>query len=230
MTMDRNRWMIFSAAGLLATAAIFTSGCSSKTTEATPEEQALAEKEGTFRNPFSAPKPPPIVLAEGTTLRVRTTTAVSTKSHRAGDRFSATLLDPLVVDGQVVAPGGADVSGVVAEADPGGRVKGVAYLAVRLTEIGTANGQRVDIRTNSIARQARTTKKKDATKIAVGSGVGAAVGAIAGGGRGAAIGAAAGGGAGTGVVLATRGDPAVLPSESVLQFRLTAPVTIQGGV
>jgi hypothetical protein len=179
-------------------------------------------------NPFA--KPEPVTLEEGTVLRVRTTTAVSTKSHKAGDPFSATLLEPLVVNGKQIAPRGAEIGGVVAESDPGGRVKGVARLAVRLTSLTLASGERIDIMTNTIARQARTTKKKDATKIAVGSGVGAAVGAIAGGGRGAAIGAAAGGGAGTGVVLATRGEPAVLPSESVLQFRLAAPVTIQNGV
>src|SRR6266511_178751 len=50
--------------------------------------------------------------------------------------------------------------------------------------------------------------------------------AIAGGGKGAAIGAGAGGGAGTGLVLATRGDPAVVPSESKLTFRLQGPITV----
>jgi hypothetical protein len=73
---------------------------------------------------------------------------------------------------------------------------------------------------------ARATKGRDAMKIGIGSGVGAAIGAIAGGGMGAAIGAAAGGGAGTGVVLATRGAPAVIPSESVLHFALRSPITV----
>ncbi|MCC6862337.1 MAG: hypothetical protein IT158_27425 [Bryobacterales bacterium] len=47
-------------------------------------------------------------------------------------------------------------------------------------------------------------------------------------GIGAGIGAAAGGGTGTAAVLATRGKPAVIPAESVLRFRLTAPVAIPG--
>lgn len=38
--------------------------------------------------------------------------------------------------------------------------------------------------------------------------------------------AATGGGAGTGVVLATRGDPAEIPSESQLTFRLQGPITV----
>ena len=56
--------------------------------------------------------------------------------------------------------------------------------------------------------------------------VGTVIGAIAGGGKGAAIGALAGGGAGTGVVLATRGDPAVLPSESVINTKLASPFSV----
>src|SRR5438093_923834 len=42
---------------------------------------------------------------------------------------------------------------------------------------------------------------------------GSIIGAIAGGGKGAAIGAGVGAGAGGGAVLATRGKPAVIPSE-----------------
>jgi hypothetical protein len=52
------------------------------------------------------------------------------------------------------------------------------------------------------------------------------VGAIAGGGKGAAIGAGIGGAAGTGTVVATRGKPAVLASETRLSFRLQEPVTV----
>lgn len=109
----------------------------------------------------------------------------------------------------------------VVESDDGGRVKGRARLALRVTGI---NG--LDARTGVYAVQARATKKKDAARIGVGSGLGAAIGAIAGGGKGAAIGAAAGGGAGTGVVLATRGEPAIIPAESILTFKLTDPIRV----
>jgi hypothetical protein len=84
----------------------------------------------------------------------------------------------------------------------------------------------VDLSTNTVTQNARTTKAKDATEIAIGAGVGAAIGALTGGGKGAAIGAAAGGGAGTGLVLATHGAPAVIPSEKLLTFKLSAPVSI----
>ena len=124
----------------------------------------------------------------------------------------------------MLAPAGSRVEGVVSSVDEGGRVKGRASLALRLVSITTADGRTVACQTGSYAVLARATKKKDALKIGIGAGVGAAIGAIAGGGKGAAIGSATGGGAGTGVVLATRGDPAVVPAETQIRFALTAPV------
>jgi hypothetical protein len=105
-------------------------------------------------------------------------------------------------------------------------VKDRANLTIQLTALHATGGQVVQIQTDSISREANATKSKDATKIAIGSGIGAAVGAIAGGGKGAAIGAGAGAGAGTGVVLATTGDPAVIPSETVLVFELRSAVLV----
>ena len=66
----------------------------------------------------------------------------------------------------------------------------------------------------------------DAKKVGIGAGLGAISGAIAGGGRGAAVGAGAGGAAGGGVVLATRGEAAVIPSESRLTFHLRTPIEV----
>jgi hypothetical protein len=115
---------------------------------------------------------------------------------------------------------------VIADSDPGGRVKGVARLGVRLTGIETSSAAK-QITTNTVWFEAHATKKKDAAKIGIGAGVGALIGGLVGGGKGAAIGAGAGGGAGTGVVLATRGDPAVIPAESLLTFALATPLTVE---
>lgn len=167
-----------------------------------------------------------IVLPTGTLLVVRTTNTLSTKNQQAGQSFAANLEQPLILNGREYAAKGADVEGRIVDSDEGGRVKGVATLTVQLTKLRLANGREIDISTRSIARSANSTKKKDAAKIGIGSGIGAAIGAIAGGGKGAAIGAAAGAGGGTGVVLATHGDAAVIPSESVLHFTLNAPSDI----
>jgi hypothetical protein len=180
-------------------------------------------------NKAAPPKPQPVTLTvpEGTVLRVRTNGTISTKTHTTGEKFDASLEAPIEEGGRILAPKGARVEGRVVESDPGGRVKGRASIAVRLTHLHLHGDEVVEIQTNSVARHARSSTKEDAAKIGIGAGVGAAIGAIAGGGKGAAIGAASGGGAGTGLVLATRGDPAVIPAESVLRFELRAPVTIR---
>jgi hypothetical protein len=167
-----------------------------------------------------------VTLPAGTPLTVRTTAALSTNTQAAGQAFSATLEDPLVYGGREIAQKGAEVDGRIVQADKGGRVKDRASLTVELTGLHTAGGHVVEISTNSMSFEANATKAKDAAKIGIGSGVGAAIGAIAGGGKGAAIGAAAGAGAGTGVVLATHGEPAVIPAETVLQFALEASITV----
>ncbi|HWR54257.1 MAG TPA: hypothetical protein VN428_24330, partial [Bryobacteraceae bacterium] len=154
-----------------------------------------------------------------------TTSALSSKTNAAGDVFEASLAEPVLSGGREVLPRGAAVQGRVTNVDAGGRVKGLATLSLALTAVN-ARGNSVPIATSAVSKQAETTKKKDATKVGIGAGIGAAIGAIAGGGKGAAIGAATGGGAGTAAVLATRGDAAVIPAESVLTFELTKPATL----
>ena len=167
----------------------------------------------------------PVVIPAGTVLSVRTQTTLSTHTTRTGEEVHATLESPLVVSGLTLAPLGADAILLVADSNPGGRVKGKAILGLRLTALQIAGGTR-PVTTTVAWHEAHATKRKDAAKIGILAGVGAAIGAIAGGGKGAAIGAGAGGGAGTALVLSTHGDPAVIPAESVLQFRLEQPITI----
>ncbi len=171
-------------------------------------------------------QPAPITLAAGTKITARMSSGLSTKTAAAGQTFAAELSQPLVVDGREVFPKGTTVTGMVVDSNPGGRVKGVAHLSIRLTEIRPEGLAPVKIATNAPTFNAKSTKKKDGVMIGIASGVGAAIGAIAGGGKGAAIGAGAGAGAGTAGVLATRGDAAVLPAETVVTFSLRDPVTV----
>lgn len=193
---------------------------------ATASADTKSDSGGGFSLPWSSPKKQEVTIPAGTALKVRTTSTLSTKSARSGDTFEASIADPVVVDGKTVVPAGSAARGIVADADEGGRVKGTASLTLRLQEVETPSGT-LKIDTGSVVRAAKATKKKDAEKIGIAAGIGAAIGAIAGGGKGAAVGAAAGGGAGTGVVLATHGDPAVIGPESLLTFELRDPVSVE---
>lgn len=222
----------FKTAWIVTAIAVSLAGCSKTADQSAATDSTPASDAAPAKADFPLSQKPPsvtpssVTIGAGTPIRIRTETTLSTKSTKTGDTFTGSLAEPIVIDGNTLAPRGSQVEGLVVESDPGGRVKGVATISVRLTRLRIGD-RNVQIETGAIAREAHTTKRKDATEIGIGAGIGAAIGAIAGGGEGAAIGAASGGAAGTGLVLATHGEPAVIGAESVLTFKLTAPVTVE---
>ncbi len=151
---------------------------------------------------------------------------MTTRTAKEGDTFRAYLTAPIVDGDWTVASEGAEIVGIVQEADPGGRVKGRASLTVSLRSLELADGSVVQLRTSSYGVEAKSGVKKDAAKIGIGTAAGAGVGAIVGGKKGAAVGAVVGGGGATGATLATRGDPAVIRAGTAITFRLKEPITI----
>ena len=152
------------------------------------------------------------------TVRVRLDHTVSTKQHNSGDRFTATIYRPAVVNG-LKLPIGTRFRGHLVEADSSGRLTGRAIMRLTLDSF-TLNGKEHRIRTNSIRRVSADHKKRNAAAIGGTAGLGAALGAIAGGGKGAAIGAAAGAGAGTAGAYATGKRELTLPAETPLIFTI----------
>lgn len=193
------------------------------------EETTAAETSAAEVKAPAIPQPArksPALLAAGTTLRVRTTTTLSTKTVASGETFVGSLEEPLMAGDRLVAAKGATVRGRVVESDPGGRVKGRAQLSIQVTELETRGGP-IQVATRSHTVVAEASTKEDAVKVGIGAGIGAAIGAVAGGGSGAAKGAGVGAGAGTGAVLATRGKAAAIPAESVLSFTLGDDVSVE---
>lgn len=170
--------------------------------------------------------PETITLPAGTSIVVRVNSTLSSDKNLAGDTFTGTLDQPIVVNDMVIAERGARVDGKVVEATKAGRVKGTSLLSVALTRIRTSDGQNIAISTDPFVREGESSKKADAVKVGVGAAIGAAIGAIAGGGKGAGVGAASGGAAGGGVVLATRGKPVQIDVETKVPFRLANAVSI----
>jgi hypothetical protein len=198
------------------------------TAQADPAPVLLAPQPAVVeqRAPEPPPQPKTVTIPAGTLLTVRVDQTLRSDRSQNGDSFRATLDQPLVVDGFVIAERGSQVEGRVSEVDPGGRVRGVANMTLELVRLTTSDGQRVRLQTETFARQGQKDTKGDAAKIGVAAGIGAAIGAIAGGGKGAAIGAGVGGAAGAGGVMATRGKAAEIPAETRLSFRLREPITI----
>ena len=167
----------------------------------------------------------PIVIPSGTALHVRLDEEVDTKRNRAGDGFTATLEQPLTVDGVTVLPIGTRFNGHVTTAGSSGRLKGRAAIGLTLDSF-ERDGRRYDVRTTSVDRVSANHKKRNAILIGGGTGLGAALGAIAGGPKGALIGAGAGAAAGTAGAAATGKRNVAVPSEAMLRFTLRAPVEI----
>jgi len=186
---------------------------------------ALAFPAGDERIP-PPPEPNRVTIGAGTVLSVRLAEDLSSDSNAAGDLFSATLDQPLVVEGFVIAERLSHVEGSVIGAQRSGKAKGSAALVLQLTRLESSDGQMIDIQTGPFTKKAKSERGRDIAKVGALASIGAAIGAAVGGGSGAAIGAAAGGAAGTGAILLTRGAPATLPAETRLPFRLSVPVTI----
>ena len=123
-------------------------------------------------------------------LKVRTIGMLSTETAQAGDRFEATLEEPVYEGGRLVARKGAQAEGQVVDSDKGGRVKGVASLTVKLLRFQLTSGKYAEISAEPVIVEANATKGEDATKIALTTGIGTGIGALIGGGKGAAVGAA----------------------------------------
>src|SRR5277367_3891468 len=175
---------------------------------------------------YSAPAPSHLTIRPGTYITIRTNQFLSSDRNQAGDVFSGSLVRPIVVDGVVVAEPGQQIEGRVAEAKKAGRVSGTSSLGLQVTDLTLVDGTQTPIQSSIVGRSGPTSVGRDAAAIGGTTALGAAIGAAAGWGTGAAIGAGAGALAGTIGVLLTRGRPTEIYPETMLTFRLEAPVSI----
>ncbi len=178
------------------------------------------------QGPYASNVPPELHLPVGTWITVRTNETISSHRNQPGEYFTATLVQPIVVNGFVIARRGQILEGRVAVAEKSGRVKGTSSLGLEITNISLVDGQHLPVLTQLIEYVADPSRGEDAVAIAATTGIGAAIGAAADGGRGAGIGALAGAVAGAIGVLASRGQAIEIYPESHLTFRLEEPVSI----
>ena len=92
-------------------------------------------------------------LPEGTPIPIRLQSALSSASSHAGDSFSATVDEPVVIDGQTLIDRGTPATGRVLEAKPfansPGRSLAPGYLRIVLVSLNVG-GRPVMIETSSI--------------------------------------------------------------------------------
>ena len=115
----------------------------------------------------AAPVPAQITLPAGTFVRVRINEKLSSDKNQAGDLFTATLVQPLIANGLVIAQPGQNIAGRVSEAVRAKDGNGRSRLGLDLTELSLVDGQQVPIRTQLIEYHRPSNNGRDTSVEAV---------------------------------------------------------------
>jgi hypothetical protein len=173
-----------------------------------------------------------LALSPGTTLELRSRTALSSRTNHVGDPVSAVLVAPAYADsGTVVIPAGSELLGTVEAIAPAPNPHSAGRLELAFTEVRVAGTlQPIHARVVSIATHLKGRGVTGGTVAKVGAG--ALIGGIAGRiiGRstaGTVIGAAAGGAAGGVYANATRNLDVMLDRGAPIRLELTEPFTTE---
>ena len=173
--------------------------------------------------PAPPPPPPPKVytVPSGTTLTVRLSQGLSSKTSNIGDPFSGSLAQSVHVEGVTVLKAGVPVSGTVVAVRKQGKFKGEGNLGIQLSRVGP-----YEVTTQEYEQTVKGKGKRTGAMVGGGAAGGALIGGIAGGGKGALIGGLVGAGAGTVGAAATGNKGVSIPAESVVSFISASPITV----
>jgi BON domain len=180
--------------------------------------------------PVPPPPPPPpafrnVTIPSGTSIPVRVTQTLDSATTQQGQSFSGTVATDVMIDGLVAIRQGTNVTGRVSAVQEAAHYKGNSLLTVELVSINRRS-ESLAVTTDPYSVQGKGRGANTAAKVGGGAAVGAILGGIIGGGKGAAIGAASGGGLGAGANTITRGQQVQIPSESLINFKLTNTLAI----
>lgn len=187
----------------------------------------------TTSTPAPTPAPTSGVIASGTTLSLTSGSKVCTNTNKVGDRFNASLSEPVTGSNGVSLPAGSTVSIEVTELKRSEDSKSQIVMGFRVISI-TANGRTytpdAEVVTASIDRVRSQDRGDDAKKVIGGAAAGAIVGQVLGRDRkGTLIGAAVGAAAGAAAASSTSDYEGCVNAGSAIAVRLTGPLTVSLG-
>ena len=177
-------------------------------------------------------------VPEGTPLKVKLQTTISTFSSKVGDPFQGKTLDPVVIEGKTVIPAGSTIEGRVTKLNEPRRIKGKPSIGIFPEHVILPDGQRFMLNAVLVDTNIPGTDvneeglfkgtghdRRDQLEVAGGAGAGMLVGGLIGGGPGVLIGGAVGAGATTTHWLVQHRS-AILPSGTQLMLELSRPLTM----
>src|SRR5512140_2103697 len=172
-------------------------------------------------------------LGAGTEIHAALDTPLSSKTSKPGDRFTATVSDPVRANnGADVIPAGARVEGEVAESDDEktlAALKDKPKLSLRFRDVVLPSGQTLPLTATLVSVHDTSGKNPKKAQVASARRDSNAIGAAAGRGfgghiKGLAIGTLSGGG----YVVATNGKDVHLPAQAGMLIRVDQPVSWNG--
>ena len=190
--------------------------------QASPAPAAAPPAPAPTRTQTSAPANE---VPTGTELDVRLQNSLNSGTAQVEDRFEATTLVDLNVNGRVLIPAGSVMRGVVTAVEPGTRTNRTSRLTVSFDQV-TVNGRAYPMRGTVTQAIEGEGIRGEVPRAGVGAAVGGILGGILGGGKGAVLGILIGGG---GTLAATEGKEVDLPQGTVLRVRIDSPLQISGG-
>jgi hypothetical protein len=170
-------------------------------------------------------------IASGTSLTLASTSKVCTNTNKVGDRFTATLSEPVTGTNGATIPAGASVVLEVTKLKRSENANDNIEMgfAVRSISFGGATyNVDADVTTASVDRVRNSTKGNDAKKVVGGAVIGAVLGQVIGKDtKGTVIGAATGAAAGTAAAAATANYEGCVNDGGRIVITLTSPRTIK---
>jgi hypothetical protein len=178
-------------------------------------------------------------LPSGSTVHMKLETPISTQTSKVGDTFAGRVTEPVLLNGKTVIPVGAAIQGQIVKLTEPRRIKGKPTIELRPDSITMPDGAKYEFHATVVDTDDSTKTSvndegqikgkgrdgKDVRNIAIGTGAGLTVGAIAGGGKGALIGATIG----AGVTVAhwlSKHKSAELPAGSEIVMELNRPMSL----
>lgn len=195
-------------------------------TQVTPEVTPKAKTTSAEPKPRTEPATTTVDLPESTAITITLLDSIDTDIHVAGDRFTAQLTAPIVVDGVTCFEAGAQVVGIVDSVVESGRLDRPAELGFHIVSITGANGNPMPVSTYTIYEKKGSKTARDAALIGGGAVVGGIIGKITGKKGGTEIGAVAGAAAGAGTAAATGKDDIVHSAGTEITFYLAEPLRV----
>ncbi|MBI4345931.1 MAG: hypothetical protein HY553_03690 [Elusimicrobia bacterium] len=164
-------------------------------------------------------------VPSGTVLTVELVDALTSAKNREGESFRTKLQDGIWLQGRIVVPPGATIRGLVTEAKPSGRLKGVAKLSLTLSAL-ELEGKSYELKTDTLTYSGQGHKGAHVGSGLMGALQGALYGMIFGGKDGAVIGAGAGAAAGAAGSIIGGKDDVNFAQGAKLMFELKSAVSV----